>query len=220
MPTVRRIAAVAFPLLAAASLGAQGRPSGRFDLGLRVDVLVADGEPANDLPGAGVVGRFRLGDSWWLALSLDHSPGFDVERPYELVGLDGAEAPSGEVIDAEAEMTQVNVELERRYPRAGRRLEWFWGVSAGAARVDVEDVRGPLVGGGVFDLRQEVGTETLIGASGGFRLGLGRAFGIDFALRAQQHFTDWRVTDRVSGRAGEVDDYLVTGGRIGASWRF
>jgi hypothetical protein len=220
MRTARPSLAAAVLAACAAAAGAQDAGGDRFDLGLRIDALVAGGEPANDLLGAGVVGRFRIDHRWWIAVSVDHSPGFDVERPYEFVGLAGAEDEAGEVIDAEADMTQLNAAIERRYTRPGRRLEWFWGVGAGFATVDVADVRGPLVGGGEFDLHQEVGTEILVGASAGFRVGFGRGFGLDFNLRAQQHLTDWQVTDRVSGRTAEVDDYLVTGGQIGVSWRF
>jgi hypothetical protein len=117
-------------------------------------------------------------------------------------------------------MTMLAAALERRYTRPGRRLEWYWGVSAGFANVDVADARGPLAGGGTFDIAQDVGTELVAGAAGGFRLALGRSWGFDFDLRLEQHFTDWQVTDRVSGRTGELDDYLVQGGRFGLSYRF
>ncbi len=189
-----------------------------FSLGLRADVVGADGEPSNDILGAGVAGRHRLSDRWWLGAAIDHSPGFDVERPYEFLGLTGA-AAAGEV-DAEGTATAVSAWIERVHGRPGGRLEWFWGLGLGLAAVDVEDVSGPLEGGGVYDIRNEVGTEVLAGASGGLRLRLGARWAFEAALRADQHFTDWTTTDRVSGRTATLDDYLVKGGHLGLIVRF
>lgn len=196
----------------------QAQESSRFEAGLRLDVLVADGEPANDMPSAGVFGRYRLSDRWRLGFALDHSPEFDVERPYEFIGLVGA-ASAGEV-DAKGTSTSFLAWIERVYERPGRRLEWFWGVGAGISTVDVEDVAGPLEGGGTYDITQEVGTELLASASGGLRWRFAQRWAFEAALRLDQHFTDWTVTDRVSGRTAALDDYLVQGAHFGLAHRF
>ena len=61
----------------------------------------------------------------------------------------------------------------------------------------------------------------LVAASlAGLRVRLGRAWLLEAALRADQHFTDWTVTDRVSGRTGEFDDYLVKGVHVGLQFGF
>ena len=179
--------------------GSGAVPPHRFEMGVRLDVLVADGEPANDMPSAGVYGRYRLGDRWRLGLAGDDSVG---------------------EIDAKATSTAFTAWIERVYERPGRRLEWFWGAGGGFATVDVDDVTGPLLGGGTYDITQEVGTEILVGASAGFRFRFAERWALEAALRLDQHLTDWTVTDRVSGRTTDLDDYLVKGGHFGLSYRF
>lgn len=198
-----------------AALPAEG---GRLELGLRANVMGADGEPTNDQLGAGIVGRYRLNDRWSLGASLDRATGFDVELPARFLGLD-ADPAVGE-IDASATATQVLVWMERRYGRRESRLEWFWGLGAGAVTTDVDPVSGPLVGGGSFDIVQDVGTELVAASLAGLRVRLGRAWLLEAALRADQHFTDWTIRDRVSGAAGEFDDYLVRGISLGVGYRF
>src|SRR5215213_8699306 len=128
----------------------------RFELGARFNALVADGEPANDMLGGGVFGRYRINDRWRLGLAIDHSPEFDVERPSEFVGLPGDEA-FGDV-DAKSTSTALLAWIERVYERPGR-LEWFWTAGGGLASVDVDDASGPLAGVGTYDITQDVGTE-------------------------------------------------------------
>jgi hypothetical protein len=196
----------------------QAQESPRFDVGLRFDALVADGEPANDMLGAGVFGRYRLNDRWRLGLAVDQSPEFDVERPHEFLGL--ASDPAAGEVDAKSTSTALTAWIERVYERPGRRLEWFWGAGGGFAAVDVEDVAGPLAGGGTYDITQEVGTEILASASAGLRFRFAERWALEAALRLDQHFTDWTVTDRVSGRTAALDDYLVQGAHFGLSYSF
>ena len=196
----------------------QAQESPRFEVGLRLDALVADGEPANDILGAGVFGRYRLNDRWRLGLAVDHSPEFDVERPYEFLGLAG-DRSAGEV-DAKGTSTALLAWIERVYERPGGRLEWLWGVGGGFATVDVEDVAGPRADGGSYSITQEVGTEILASVSGGLRFRLSERWALEAALRLDQHFTDWTVMDRVSGRTTTLDDYLVQGAHFGVSYRF
>jgi hypothetical protein len=208
-----RSTAAAIVFFAAAAVpGVAQEP--KFFVGLRGNIVGSDGEPTNDMLGAGLTGRLRWNERWSLGLALDHSPGFDVERPYEKLGLAGAEVDD-EVVDAEATSTSLSGWIERVYTREGRRLEWFWGAGAGFATVDVEDATGPLVAGGTFDIHQEVGTELIALGAGGLRVRLGDRWRLEFAARLEQHFTDWELTDRVSGRTAEYDDYLVKGVHIG-----
>ena len=217
MNTAHRLLAIA-PLVAFFFCGSVQAQDSRFEAGLRLNVLVADGEPTNDMPGAGAFGRYRLSDRWRFGFALDHSPEFDVERPYEFIGLVGA-ASAGE-IDAKGTSTSFLAWIERVYERPGGRLEWFWGLGAGIATVDVEDVAGPLEGGGTYDITQEVGTELLASASAGLRWRFARRWALEAALRLDQHFTDWALTDRVSGRTGTLDDYLAQGAHFGLAYSF
>ena len=85
-----------------------------------------------------------------------------------------------------------------RYGGDDRRLQWFWTAGAGVNSVDVEDQSGPLAGGGTFDIAIDAGTEWVASASVGLRVRLGERFLFEPAMRLDQRFADWDVTDRVS----------------------
>lgn len=185
------------------------------DLGVRGIITAADGEPANDIPGFGVFGHWRLGDKWSIGLAVDRTE-YDFEEPAKLVGL--SQDPSVEPIDTIAEATILSAWIERTYPRG--RLDWFWGAGAGFATIDVPDAVGPLQGGGTFDIRTEADSEVIVSLLAGLHRRLGERWMLEFALRADQHFADWQVTDRVSGNRGAVDDYRALGGHLGIGFRF
>lgn len=190
----------------------------RFELGLRINIVGADGEPSNDQLGAGLLARYRLNERWRLGLAFDQASGFDVEEPANVLGI--PTDPASEPIDASGDSTHVQLWIERVYTRPGGRLEWFWAVGAGAGQVDVDGVVGPRPGGGSYNIVQEVGTELLATGQGGLRVRLGERWALEAALRLDQHFTDWQVRDTVSGRSGNYDDYLVRGIHFGVVVRF
>lgn len=192
----------------------------RFDVGVRGLLTASDGEPANDIPGFGLFGRYRidrLGDRWALAVAVDRTE-YDFEEPARLLGL--RQSQTIEPVDTVAEATILSASIERRHLRPGGRLSWFWAFGLGLASVDVPAAAGPLAGDGSFDIHTEVDTELLALASGGFRRALGRRAFFECALRLDQHFADWQVTDRVSGARGTVGDYLAYGGHLGLGLSF
>lgn len=50
--------------------------------------------------------------------------------------------------------------------------------------------------------------------------GLGRRWNLEYGVQADQHFADWKITDRVSGRTGSIDDYTTYGLHLGLTFRF
>lgn len=214
-------------MVAAASLaamlpaGSAHAQDGRFDLGVRFDAMTAGGEPANDILGLGVFGRYRLNDRWRVGVGIDHSE-FDFERPALIAGLP-ADFSGGEV-DAKATLTMLSVWIERVYG-AGRAREWFWAAGLGGAAVDVEEVTGPLEDGGTYTLSTnfdgELGVEeVVISLSAGVRLRVGSRSALEIALRGDRHIADWEVVDQVSGATGRIDDFLVRGVTVGWIVRF
>lgn len=183
----------------------------RFDLGLRGIITGADGEPANDIPGYGAFGHYRLNDRWALGFAVDRTE-YDFEQPARVVGLQ--QDPDLPVIDAKAEATVVSAWLQRNFG------PWFLGAGLGFASVDVPDATGPLNGPGTFHVETEVDTEFLASLIAGFQWRLGERWLLEFALRGDQHFAEWIVTDRISGRTATIDDYLALGGHVGAGFRF
>ncbi len=188
---------------------------GDFDLGLRGVVVTGNGEPTNDITGFGLFGHARLDARWSVGFALDHSPEFDVERAPDLVGL----APP-EVVDAKGSSTTLSGWIERAYGREEGRWEWFWSAGVGVADVSVDDVAGALAGGGSFDLATDAGTEFVASVALGVKRRLGGRWILEAALRGDQHFADWSLTDRVSGATGTVDDYFVKGVHFGVARRF
>lgn len=190
-------------------------PALAHDFGVRGIITAGDGEPANDIPGFGAFGHWQLGDKWSIGLAVDRTE-YDFEEPAKLVGLRQDE--DIEPVDTIAEGTVLSAWIERAYPRG--RLEWFWGAALGFASIDVPDAVGPLEGGGTFDIRTEADSEMIVSLLAGLHRRLGERWMLEFALRADQHFADWQVTDRVSGNRGTVDDYRALGGHFGIGFRF
>lgn len=194
----------------------QGFAQDRFDLGVRAAATVANGKPANDILSAALFGHYRWSDRWALGFAID-SAAYDVERPAEIIGL--RQDPSVDVIDADAESTTVSAWVERLYSPGGR-TESFLGAGLGVASVDVLDASGPLAGGGTFDISTDAGTEVVVSIVGGWRLRMGSRLMLELGLRADDHFADWKLEDRVSGTKGTVDDYFTYGAQVGVLFRF
>jgi hypothetical protein len=186
----------------------------RFDFGVRFNALAGDGEPSNDMLGAGIYGHYRLNKNWLVGAGLDFSD-FDFERPHKIIGITPVATT-----DADASSTTVSVWIERRYDRPGKRFGWFWTAGAGFSSVDVDDITGPTAGGGTFNITTDADTETLLLGSVGLRYRFAQKWTWQGALRIEQHFADWKVFDRVSGRVDTVDDYTVKGLHFGVERSF
>jgi hypothetical protein len=188
-----------------------------FALGVRALVTAADGEPANDIPGMGVLGRYALNERWSIGAALDRTE-FDFEEPAKVIGI--VQDPALEPIDALAEAIVVSAWLERTFTQPQRPMTWFVGAGIGAASVDAPDVVGARADGGQFNVHTEIDTEIIASIVGGVRLDFGSRWYAEFSVRADQHFADWRIVDRISGAQGSIDDYLALGGHlaVGVRW--
>ena len=203
--------------LAATTLGgvalAQAGDS-RFEIGPRVMLVTAGGEPSNDLMGGGIFGRYRLSDKWLVGVAVD-SIGGDFELPNQLVGV-----TTPEVYDAKMDLLIVSGWAEREYGKKDARLRWFWTAGLGFSSPDVTDVAGLTSDGGTFDITTDPGSEIVATVSGGLRRALGRRWAFEAALRLDHHFADWTVTDRDSGQTGTVSDYTAKGLHVAFTYRF
>jgi hypothetical protein len=187
------------------------------DIGIRAGISAADGEPANDIPSAGLIAHFAFDERWRLGAALDRSE-YDVEQPAKLAGI--AQSPAVEAIDALAEATTLSVWGERTLTNPARATSMFVGAGVGAAFVDVPDVDGPRAGGGRFDVHTEVSTELVVSLLGGVRHEFGEHWHAEAALRVEQHFADWTFADRLSGARGSIDDYLAWGAYVAVGWKW
>ena len=218
MRNVRRLRSGLPALALAAAPTLTGAEEGRrFDLGVRAETTVADGVPANDIPGFGIFGHYPLNERWTLGLGVDLLE-FDYEEPAQILGI--TQDLNLGPIDALAESTILSAWLERTFGAAEARTVWFIAGGLAAASVDVPDVTGPRQDGGTFNISTEVDTEIIVSLIGGVRRKFGERWYAEFALRADHHFADWTSTDQVSGATGSVDDYAAYGGHLGFGFRF
>ena len=190
--------------------------SGKFELGAHLGTMLGDGVPANDMPGFGIYGLYRLNERWSVGFGVDRTE-FDYEEPARLLGL--PLDPDDPPVDPKAEMTIFSALVERSFEssRAGR--EWFLGAAVGVADTDVPDVTGPTVTG-TFEIDSEVDREVIVSLRGGVRQQFGERWFATFTVRAEEHFAAWELEDRVSGATARHDDYFAYGGYIGLGFRF
>ncbi len=198
------------------SIPASADENGKFELGVHLGTMLGDGVPANDMPGFGIYGLYRLNERWSVGLGVDRTE-FDYEEPARLLGL--PLDPDDPPVDPKAEMTIFSALVERSFEssRAGR--EWFLGAAVGVADADVPDVTGPTATG-TFDINSEVDREVIVSLRGGVRQQFGERWFATFTLRAEEHFAAWELEDRVSGATARHDDYFTYGGFIGIGFRF
>lgn len=190
---------------------------GRFHLGLWLGIDVADGEPANDIPGLGFQIRYALDDDWALGAGIGRTE-YDFEAPAAILAI--PQDLSMEPIDALAEASTFSAWAERAFAPGDGAVAWFAGAALGAASVDVPVAAGPRADGGQFDIHTDVRTEVILTGFAGVRRALGQRWFAEFRVHANQHFADWKMLDRVSGATGTIEDYLSFGGRLalGVRW--
>lgn len=188
---------------------------GEYDLVARLDLVAGNGKPANDIPGLGLSLQRALGDGWYLGFSLDHSPLFDFE---DVAGLVDGVAEIG-IVDADATHTLVSWTAEKRHALGLAGWNGFFNFGVGFNDVDVDDVDGPVAGGGRYDIATEVDTELVLLAGLGWMQRLGRNWSARYEIGAEYHRGDWKMTDRVSGNSDRISDYMVYGLRIGLAYQ-
>lgn len=209
--------AITLATLALATGIAAASDEDRFQLGLRTGITTAKGEPANDMSTNGIMARYRLKEKWLVGAALEYAV-YDFERPSKLLEL--FQKKGTKTVDQKVKATLLVFFVEREYRRDDSPWSFHWSGLVGAGSPDAKDVGGPLEDGGRFELTSDFGTELVAGGAAGVRRDLGEHFAVDFSLRIQRHFVDWTLTDTVSGRSTEVDDFMEYGPQLGAYFRW
>src|SRR5688572_7611393 len=103
-----------FPVLALSlsALPAWAEDTGRFDIGAHLGTMLGDGEPANDMPGYGIYGLYRLNDRWSFGLGIDRTE-FDYEELARILGI--PPDPNDPPVDQKAEMAIKSALIERPF---------------------------------------------------------------------------------------------------------
>ncbi len=195
--------------------GLRAETGAQYELSARANIVGGNGTPSNDILGIGIILHRKLSDDWYLGFGLDIAPEFDVETPNDELGIDSVSET-----DALGDMYLFTVVAERRYMLASEGWTGFWNLGAGVAYVDVDDADGGVEGGGRFDIKIDADTEYVLIGSVGALQQLGEHWSARYEATAEQHFADWDIEDKVSGRTDSYDDYTVVGVRIGLNYRF
>jgi hypothetical protein len=189
----------------------------RNEYGLRANVLLGDGKPANDILGVGLIGRRYLDNGWFIAGTLDTYQ-YDFERPASLAGI--RQDPDVDVIDADGSITTVGALLGREYGDANQGFRWFWSVGLGIGFESVDDVSGPTDSGGAFDLTFETDNNVQLMSTLGTSYFFNARWSASFTARLEHHFMDIEITDRVSGATARVDSQSPVGAYVSLNYRF
>lgn len=180
----------------------------KFEIGLRANVMLGDGKPANDMNGYGVIGRYYLNNGWFAGAALDTTD-FDFEHVASVVGI--IQDPAVKSVDAVASNTILSASLGRQYGNTDKGFDWFWTAGIGVGFPDVKDVSGPVEGGGTFYITTDAGTEIHLMGSLGTSYHFSPAWSATFAARLEHHFMDYKVTDTVSGATTTIDSQTPMG---------
>ena len=189
----------------------------RYEIGLRANVLLGDGVPANDILGLGVIGRYRLNNGWFIGAGID-TYAYDFERPWKILGL--AQDPNVPTIDASADSTTFSGSVGRLYNETNHGFDWFWTLGLGFASVDVDDVMGPTDTGGTFDITIDTGNEIHLMATLGSSYNFSESWSASFSARVEHHFMDVLITDSVSGETAKIDSQSPWGAYLSLNYGF
>lgn len=214
--STRLLAAVLCCLVLPAAALAEDSP---WSAGLRAGMSTAGGVPSNDSVNMALAVRYALDDRRHLGFALEQMT-FDFERPHKVVGLQQDFAAEPEDIDAKTTSLLYTVSYEQHHGLAAARWRPYWSLQFAVCSPDVDDVTGPVQGGGTFDVRTDAGTEYIPGARAGYLWQFAGSWSADFSATVNHHFADWKVEDRQSGNRDRVDDYTHYGAQLGLRYRF
>lgn len=211
------VAAVLTAALMIPTPGLAAADDSRWEGGFRYSVLNGGGKPAADMPNLGLVGHYSFGSSWRIGFAVDKVE-FDFEGPVEYLGLQqDAAVPT---VDSKVSGVLVSAWARQDRPLGARRASWFWSAGLGVSSASAKDARGPLAGGGSFDVQTDTGTDFIATGAAGIRWRLSQNWRLDVAARVDHHLADWTIVDRVSGRTASVGSFTAPGAHVGFFRRF
>jgi hypothetical protein len=190
--------------------------AGDWDFGVLTGTSLGDGEPANDLPIAGhLFVRRRFHTDWAWRAWLEYAKG-DFETPAKIVGL--VQDPNVDDIDAGQTVWTLGVAAERTLVRFSGGCQLYASLGVAYSALEIDDVSGPLQGGGSFDITTDPGSEWLGTLGLGCRWPFAQRWSFEGLARLDLHVADWEVRDRTSGNQGAIDDYSAYAFLVGLSY--
>ncbi|MCW8956464.1 MAG: outer membrane beta-barrel protein [Gammaproteobacteria bacterium] len=191
--------------------------TGDLSIGAHANIVGGRGKPSNDILGIGIIANYSVSNQWFMDIELIYSEA-DFERPWKPLGL--VQDPTEKTIDAVFTSTALLFHFGQNIQMESKTLKGYWTAGIGFNSVDVEDVTGPLDGGGTFNIITDPDTETLIGLKTGIRQRLGDNWSANYALRFDYHLADWKVTDTISATTTSIGNYSTYGFLVGVTRKF
>ena len=216
MHRISKTVAISTVLALLIGSGTQAFAQDERQIGLRANVLLGDGVPANDILGVGLVGKFFLNDGWFVAATLD-TYDYDFERPHNVAGID--QDPTVKTIDSTIGSIALGAAIGRQTGDWSG-FDWFWSAGVGVGLPDPTNVSGPVAGGGTFDLAIDAKTEIHISGTVGTVYYLSDRWSLTAAARAEHHFLDITVVDQISGASGKVTNQTPLGAYLSINVTF
>lgn len=182
-----------------------------WSAGYRVELLNANGEPANDMMGSGAFVRYQLTDHYQVEAAFEYVE-YDFESPEQYLGYN---QPSSDDLDQRTRLTLVSLRVERVWGRREQSIRPFGFVGVGIGYAEIDDIAGST-GSQTYNIDAEGGIETVPACGFGIRYQRSK-WAVDGGLKVERHLADWQLEDRASGRVAELDDYTAWGAWLGLS---
>jgi len=163
----------------------------KLEFGLRANVELADGTPANDILGYGAYGRYHLNPKWGIGYAIDKAD-YDFENPAKKLSLISTDI---KIIDAKTSSTMISAWAERNFIDILGKSILHTNFGIGINYIDVENATGTIQGGGTYDISTNVDTDIVLLVGVGIQTPLGNDWVFDSNLGFRQHFGNWSLQD-------------------------
>lgn len=180
-----------------------------WSAGYRVELLTANGNPANDLMGSGAFLRYWINPRYQAEVAFEYVE-YDFESPQQHLGIP---ASTDQDPEARTRLNLVSFRFERMWRQAGIRIRPFAFLGMGLGYAVIDDIQG-TAGDRDYDVKSEGGLESVPACGMGIRYQHNRWM-VDGGVKVERHLANWKLEDRMSGGTVELGDYTVWGGWIG-----
>ncbi|MFV2055322.1 MAG: outer membrane beta-barrel protein [Thiohalomonadales bacterium] len=194
---------------------AQAEPA-QLEFGLRGNVELANGTPANDILGYGIFGRYHINPKWGIGFAIDFAD-YDLENPAKKLNIPDSDP---KIIDAKTSSTMISAWAERYFNDIFDETIVYTNFGLGVNSIDVDNAKGNVQGGGTYEIKTNVDSDIVLLIGVGIQAPLGNSWVFDSNLGFRQHFGTWSMQDLESSAKGTVDGFSSWIFQIGVTRKF